>query len=206
MTQIINNKYLKLCRTPSDINQHLPVLYQYATDCESIFETGVRGCISSWALCNGLLNNNNSTKQLFMNDIHPSNISELLNATENLPINIQYKWINNLQLDLPYEVDLTFIDTWHVYGQLKRELKKFSKVTRKYIIMHDTTVDEIHGESIRNKKNIEKQSKDSKLPVEEITRGLGPAITEFLEANPEWALHEKFTNNNGLTILKKINS
>jgi len=24
--------------------------------------------------------------------------------------------------------DLTFIHTWHVYGQLKRELEKFSKV------------------------------------------------------------------------------
>ena len=27
---------------------------------------------------------------------------------------------------------MTFIDTWHVYAQLKRELKKFSRFTNKY--------------------------------------------------------------------------
>lgn len=28
-----------------------------------------------------------------------------------------------------------FIDTWHVYEELKRELNKFSKITNKYIIL-----------------------------------------------------------------------
>jgi len=34
--------------------------------------------------------------------------------------------------------------------------------------------------------------------------GLWPAIEEFLKNNNDWVLHERFTNNNGLTILKKI--
>ena len=34
-------------------------------------------------------------------------------------------------------------------------------------------------------------------------KGLWPAIEEFLEANSNWELHERFTNNNGLTILKR---
>ena len=35
----------------------------------------------------------------------------------------EYEWINDLDLDLKdRRFDLTFIDTWHVYGQLKREL------------------------------------------------------------------------------------
>ena len=99
--------------------------------------------------------------------------------------------------------DLTFIDTWHVYGQLKRELEKFAVFTNKYIILHDTTVDEIHGETIRCGMDAETQSKETGFPIEEINRGLWPAVTEFLDRNPEWELKERFFNNNGLTILAR---
>lgn len=204
MTEHIKNKYNNLSRFPSDINEHLPTLYKYATECETILETGVRGCVSSWALVYGLLNNNSVNKAIILNDISPCNINELLACTKDLPIIVQYKWVNNLELEIPYNVDLTFIDTWHVYGQLKRELEKFSKITMKYIIMHDTTVDEWEGESIRLRSNIDAQVKFSGFPRDEITRGLWPAISEFLSAHPEWVLHERFTNNNGLTILKRI--
>jgi len=204
MIDSINFRYEYLCNSPSDINEHLPTLYKYAKECETIFETGVRGCVSTWALTKGLLDNGKSNKTLFMNDISPCNITDILNDTHNLPIKMDYKWINNLQLDLPYRVDMTFIDTWHIYGQLKRELEKFSKVTNKYIAMHDTTVDEIHGETIRCGWNPENQSKESGFPVEEITCGLQKAIDEFLAANSDWVLEARFTNNNGLTILRKL--
>lgn len=200
----VRQKYEILCRERSDINEHLPTLYHYATDCETIFETGVRGCVSSWALTYGLLNNKKDKKSLFMNDIDPCKIDDLLNATKNLKMEMRYKWINNLQLELPGNVDLTFIDTWHIYGQLKRELAKFSKVTNKYIIMHDTTVDEIHGESIRCRMDINAQARTSGYTIEEISCGLQRAIDEFLTENSEWKLYERFTNNNGLTILKRI--
>jgi hypothetical protein len=62
MTEHIKNKYNNLSRFPSDINEHLPTLYKYATECETILETGVRGCVSSWALVYGLLNNNSVNK------------------------------------------------------------------------------------------------------------------------------------------------
>ena len=199
----VNSKYNELCNRYSDINEHLPTLYRYAKRCESVFETGVRGCISSWALAKGLLENDKEKKNLFLNDISPCNISDLLDSTKNLPINIEYKWINNLQLELPYSVDMTFIDTWHIYGQLKRELEKFSKVTNKYIAMHDTTVDAIDGESIRCGWNAQKQSIESGFPVEEITCGLQKAIDEFLKDNTEWTIDCRYTNNNGLTILRK---
>jgi len=204
MTEHIKNKYNILSRFPSDINEHLPTLYKYATECETILETGVRGCVSSWALVYGLLNNNSVNKAIILNDISPCNINELLARTKDLPIIVQYKWLNNLQLEIPYSVDLTFIDTWHVYGQLKRELDKFSKITNKYIIMHDTTVDEWEGESIREGFDIDDQVKFSGFPRDEITRGLWPAVSEFLSAHSEWILHERFTNNNGLTILKRV--
>jgi hypothetical protein len=207
---IIKNKYDLVCggHNSVDIFEHLPTLYKYAMECDSVFETGVRGCISSWAFLYGLLNNKNGVyKRLFLNDIDECNIYELLylaNGFDN--ISVKYKWKNNLLLDLNENYDITFIDTWHVYAQLKRELAKFSKITNKYIIMHDTTVDEIYGETIRLGWNAEKQSQESGFPVEEITKGLWPAVEEFLLHNPEWYLKERFTNNNGLTILARKSS
>lgn len=201
---IVKNKYNTLCKTKSDINQHLPTLYKYATKCESIFETGVRGVISSWAFVYGLLNNQKTNKRIFLNDIKPCNVNNLLSVTKKLNIKISYKWINNLDLEINETFDLTFIDTWHVYGQLKRELDKFSKITNKYIIMHDTTVDEFKGETIRCKMNATKQSSKTGIPVEEINKGLWPAIEEFLQNNSNWKIEERFTNCNGLTILKRI--
>ena len=118
----IVNKYNILCKNSSDINEHLPTLYKYASECESIVELGVRGVISSYALVYGLLSNNSSKKRILLNDIKPCDISELLRLTENLEINVKYEWINDLDLEITENYDLTFIDTWHVYAQLKREL------------------------------------------------------------------------------------
>jgi len=200
----INSKYVELCNRTCDINEHLPTLYRYARECESVFETGVRGCISSWALAKGLLENGKPEKKLFLNDISPCDIQELLDSTQNLPITVDYEWKNNLHLELPYSVELTFIDTWHIYGQLKRELAKFSKVTTKYIAMHDTTVDAIRGETLRLGMNPVAQSAESGFPVEEITCGLQKAVDEFLRDNSDWTLDVRYINNNGLTVLRKV--
>jgi hypothetical protein len=34
-------------------------------------------------------------------------------------------------------------------------------------------------------------------------RGLWPAVEEFLQENKNWSLKERFTHNNGLTILER---
>ena len=191
----VETKFNNLSNCPSDINEHLPTLAKYAQECESIIELGVRGCISSWAFVFGLLNNNKKIKKILLNDITECDINELLNITKDLD--------NDLELNITENVDLVFIDTWHVYGQLKRELDKFSKITNKYIIMHDTTVDGIVGETIRNGWNAQQQSIETGFPIEEINCGLWKAIEEFLDNNNNWKLKERYTNNNGLTILEK---
>ena len=203
--EFVKNRYNNLSNIPSDINEHLPTLYNYATKCESVIELGVRGCVSSWAFTYGLLNNNKSVKEIFLNDLEKCDIDELLNACNDTDIKINYEWISDLELKTRQNYDLTFIDTWHVYGQLKRELEKYSKITNKYIIIHDTTVDEIFGETIRNGWNAVEQSKISGFPVEEINCGLWPAVEEFLQNNKNWELKERYTNNNGLTILERLN-
>jgi hypothetical protein len=201
----IKNTYHHLCNVSSDINEHLPTLYTYASQCNSVLELGVRGCVSSYAFLYGLLNNNNnSNRRLILNDIQECNISELLEMAKYCDIDISYQWVNDLELNITEPVDITFIDTWHIYGQLKRELNKFSKITNKYIIMHDTTVDQYLGETIRCGWNAFEQSNITGIPVEEINCGLQKAVDEFLINNNDWILKEQFTNNNGLTILEKV--
>jgi hypothetical protein len=203
--QTILSNYKIHCESAGDIDEHLPTLAQYASECESVIELGVRGCVSSWAFCKGLLENGKVGKKIFFNDISPCNINELLSLCPQVGIDATYEWKNDLLVDTTsMETDLTFIDTWHVYAQLKRELEKYSAITKKYIIMHDTEVDAVQGESIRVGWDPHEQSKHSGFPVEEIMRGLIPAITEFLETHEEWVLHEHYKNNNGLTILKRI--
>ena len=194
--------YLNRCGTKSDINEHLPTLFKYSLECERIFETGVRGVVSTYAFAYGLQQNNSTKKELIVNDIVNCDISELSGLCQG--INITSYWCNNLHLIFNKPVDLTFIDTWHVYGQLKRELHLFAKNTKKYIILHDTTIDSDYGESIRLGNDIIAESNKTGIPIEEICRGLQPAIDEFLNENPDWVLHERFENNNGLTVLRKL--
>jgi len=202
----IKNNYSRHSLEYSDIHEHLPTLYKYSLECNSIFETGVRGCVSSWAFAYALINNNGTKKRYLLNDITDcsSNIKLLYDLCKKVGIDISTEWCSNLELQFNETFDLTFIDTWHVYGQLKRELAKFSRITNKYIIMHDTTVDEWLGENIRLGLNDEDCSLKSGIPIEEIRKGLWPAISEFVLEHPEWIIHERLTNNNGLTILKKI--
>lgn len=205
----IRAKYHHFSNTPGDINEHLPTLYQYAKECHRILETGVRGCVSSWALVCGLLDSpdQDPPKYMLLNDIDVCDVTELLACTRELPVQMDTQWISNLNLDLPADAsfDLVFIDTWHVYGQLKRELAKFAPITHKYIIMHDTTVDEFEGEARRYNHDLNELSRKTGIPADEIGCGLGRAIDEFLvEHAAEWSLKDKFTNNHGLTILQRI--
>jgi 16S rRNA C967 or C1407 C5-methylase (RsmB/RsmF family) len=203
----VERRYLELCAYPSDINEHLPTLYGYAQQCSSVFETGVRGVVSTWALALGILSNPATERRIhLLNDIHPCELSEVDRAMEGLGISVERQWLSNLDLRFSEHTtfDLTFIDTWHVYGQLRRELAKFAPITNKYIILHDTEGDGIDGETIRLGGDAHRQSKATGIPVDEILKGLQPAVDEFLEQNSEdWALKECFTNNNGLTILER---
>ena len=162
----------------------------------------MRGVVSSYAFAYALQNNNSTKKELILNDLVECNISELVEVCKE--INISSYWCNNLHLQFNDPVDLTFIDTWHVYGQLKRELQLFSKSTKKWIILHDTTIDSVYGESIRLGNDVFTESNNTGIPMEEICKGLQQAIDEFLNNNSDWVLHKRFENNNGLTILARV--
>lgn len=207
-------KFRTMCNTASDINEHLPVLFRYAKQCNSALELGVRGCVSSWAISAGLLENKNGIrKKIFMNDSRECQIGELIDILEPLSIDVKYEWKNDLEIEFGTDekYDMVFIDTWHVYGQIKRELEKFSSIATKYIIMHDTTVDEVDGETLREYGYNYQQAfiratelaTETGIPRDEILKGMWYGIEEFLANHPEWYIKQRFFNNNGLMILAR---
>ena len=178
----LENFYIEKCNTPSDINEHLPTLKKYAEECSHITEMGVRWVVSTYGLLMG------KPKKMISYNINSISWDYLKDITNEVGIDFTFK-VGDTRDIIIEETDLLFIDTWHVYDQLKIELELHSNKVMKYIILHDTTSFEYIGETITGSEQY---------------RGLWPAIEEFLETNPKWVLHERYTNNNGLTILKRV--
>ena len=204
MSEVIKSNLQKLIQTHGDINEHLQFLYELSTECDSILECGVRTVVSTWAFMNGLLDNKNPVKKLVCCDLKRSpsidQVETLCNTTK-----ITFTFFEESDLTIPMqEYDMIFIDTWHIYGHLKRELNKMHPYAKKYIVMHDTEVDKVVGETIRCKWNSKQQSIESGYPEEEITCGLGKAVDEFLKEHSEWKIKIHFTHNNGLTVFERV--
>jgi hypothetical protein len=182
--------------TPSDINEHLETFKKYGEECDTVIEMGIRGIFSTWGFMMG------KPKKLIGIDItHPqffgSDIDEIFRLAKENNIEYEFRLQNTLTCDIE-ECDLLFIDTWHDYLQLKKELFRHHSKVKKYIIFHDTVSYGFTNES--NYENYGEEREETNLP-----KGLNHAINEFCFHNPNWCIHEIFTNNNGVTILKKIN-
>jgi cephalosporin hydroxylase len=197
----INDMYNHRCNEHSDINEHLPTLRKYTLECTHVTECGVRGACSAYAFADGLRNRPETKMVQIDIEYHPR-MGEFIEISKSEGLNVELNIVSDIKCKRE-QTDLLFIDTWHVYGHLKREFEYWHSYVNKYIILHDTTVDEFLGESIRCGMDIERQSAEYGIPIDEIKKGLWPAVEEFLAEHPEWTLHERFTNNNGLTVLKR---
>lgn len=178
----IDQKYQEKCNTHSDINEHLPVLFELASECKTVTEFGVRDVVSSYAFAKA------SPKKLTCIDIYRSkNIDTFLQ--ECIKENIDAEFIQQSTLDIDIaEVDLLFIDTLHTYKQLAAELALHANKAQKYIVLHDTI-------TFGHRDEIE---------TDESTKGLVPALAEFLQQNTNWKELKTYVNNNGLTVLYRL--
>lgn len=201
-SKVLQEKYIDLCNYSSDIYEHLPTLASYASMCSHVTECGVRGAVSSYAFATALLNNPNG--KLVQVDPCTSIQRETFHK-ECDQQGLEVVYYSQSDLDCPMEpTDLLFIDTWHVYGQLKRELARWHTGVRKFIILHDVEVDKWRGETLRCGGDILTLSRQFGVPVDEIRRGLWPALLEFLSDHPEWVLQRHDTNCNGLAVLSRV--
>ena len=199
---MIQRRYKVECRVPSDIHEHLPTLYKYASECQHVTECGGVNSFPAYALAAGLIGRE-GTKLIQIHNQVVDGRDQFANDCVAEGLARAYHQQNSLAAPIE-ETDLLFIDTWHVYGQLKRELQRWHSHVGKYIIMHDTTVDEWLGETVRLGWNSAAQAQQTGIPENELRMGLWPAIGEFLEKHPEWKMAERFTNNHGLTVLRRV--
>ncbi len=184
----IESVYQEKCNTPSDINQLLGYIREYAEKCEHLTEMGVRNPTSTYALLAA------RPKRLVSYDIgrYPEvDLVEKLAQEEGL----DFKFIlqDVLLADIE-ETDMLGIDTFHTKTQLERELALHAGKVRKYIWFHDTTSFEWAGESSYGSV----ADKGTNCGV-----GIWPAIQEFLDTHPEWTIAFRTTINNGLTIIQR---
>lgn len=120
----IEERYQELCRTPSDINEHLKTLREYADKCSHVTEFGVRGCVSLHAFLVS------KAKKVVAYDIANVNVPKCDKLT--------FICADVLKVDIE-PTDLLFIDSFHTESQLRTELDRHSGNVRHYIAMHDTT-------------------------------------------------------------------
>lgn len=167
-----------LANQPSDINEHLQTLREYASKCQHITEFGFRTGVSTVALLSG------EPKRLVTYDIDPEcekvyqSLRPYVEKTD-----FTFKMEDTAKSEIE-ETDFLFIDSAHTYFQCRSELAQSGNKAKKFIGFHDTAT---FGEIGENKKK----------------PGLLSAINEFIKENPHWKVVVDNKNNNGLIVLER---
>lgn len=165
-------------RISRDIQEHLTVLYKYASLVDHVTELGAScgNSTSAFVLA--------KPKTIRTYDLqHHPRVDTIAAAAQDAGIDFKYTVADVREIDID-GTDLLFIDTWHCYEQMQIELERHADKARRYIIMHDTETFSLNGEN---------------APV-----GIWPAVSEYMREHPQWELHEHRQNNNGLTVFRRM--
>jgi cephalosporin hydroxylase len=161
----------------TDIHEHLPLLSDLTSECSHVTELGV-----GWA---------QSTRAFLRHDIElhsyeykpHQEVLEYFEKAKAAGRRVTLHVADTRQVEIA-ETDLMLVDSLHIYEQVTEELRLHAPKVRKYIVFHDTTTFADNGEFGG--------------------KGIWPAVQEFIDSHPEWQMIERKTNNNGLTVLKKV--
>jgi hypothetical protein len=189
----LEQRYQRLCETPSSINELLPVLRRYAEQCDTVAELGVDIGQSTTSFLMAQPRQLTSVDVVMQPEL--DELWKLTGATSFVTgdrvCNIgSTMWLyllkSSLNVDLSL-VDLLLIDSSHHYAHIKAELERHHSQVRRWIMCHDTVA---YGEV-----------------GEAGLVGILPAIREFLQDHPsEWRILEDLTYNNGLMILERCDA
>jgi hypothetical protein len=170
-------EYQDACARDTDIHEHLPVLSELTSQCTHVTELGV-----GWAQSTRAFLRHNI--ELHSYEFMPQpGIREFFEEAKNAGRNVTLHIDDTRKVEIA-ETDLLFVDSLHIYEQVQKELELHASKARKFIGFHDTTTYADNGEFGG--------------------KGIWPAIQEFIDSHSEWELVERRTNNNGLTILKRV--
>lgn len=173
----MQHEYGLVCRGPSDINEHLPILKEYASKCDHVTELGTRFGNSTVAFMAA------SPRVFISYDVqYNPKIDFLKLIAKESDVNFIFKLENPTEIE---ETDLLFIDTNHNVESCSLELKLHADKVRKYLIFHDIIYFWEKGQG------------------HEHGGGLRYAIEPFMREHPEWRQIYRAENNNGLLILER---
>jgi hypothetical protein len=167
--------YQAACSNPSDLKEHVPTLAALARECRHITELGSRTPLSTTAF---LFAQPHRLITYGLRRLPEINQLEILAGCTKFT----FQQANVLQVEIE-ETDLLFLNSWHVYEQLKEELRLHAAKARKYIVVAGTTKFGQEGEGVGDNQ-----------------RGLMPAIEEFV-AQGQFQVKEQFPSPFGLTVL-----
>lgn len=176
-TVTLTDAYDTACRTPSDINEHLPTFVDICQelDATKVIELGTRGGVSTIAWLYGL----DPDGHLWSVDIDPAPALPYDHWTFLLGDDLD----PNIVRQLPDSADVVFIDTSHSYEDTLSELNVYRWKVRPggKIVLHDTMLERPYG--LRNQ---------PPFPVR-------TAVEEFCrEEGFDW---ENYTNCNGCGVI-----
>lgn len=124
--------FLDGCNTQSDIHEHLPTLFRFASKCDSVVEFGVRFGMSSRALIAA------RPKSLISYDMTVEPEAEALFAAGRAE-GINCQLVEKSSFDVELEpTEFLFIDSDHSYACLSKELKLHADRVTRFIAFHDT--------------------------------------------------------------------
>ena len=169
--------YQEACTKVTDIHEHLPVLSDLTSQCSHVTELGV-----GWAQSTRAFLRHNVELHSYEYMPQPG-IREFFDEARAAGRNVTLHVEDTRQITIA-PTDLLFVDSLHIYEQVQVELHLHAPKARKFIVFHDTTLFADNGEFGG--------------------KGIWPAITEYMAEHPEWQLVERRTNNNGLTIFKRV--
>jgi hypothetical protein len=168
-----------LSRHPSDINEHLPMLYFLASQCDHVTEFGVRTGASTLAFLHGLQGRPATLRSYDIND----NFGVHKSLSPHTSVDWQFAVCSTLAISQIEPTDLLFVDTLHRYDQVRQELALHGDAVRRWIVFHDTETFGAVGD--------------------DGGEGINRAIDEWLALRPEYRIVYRTHRNNGLTVIER---
>lgn len=199
----LKDEYIKACATVSDIYLHLPILYKYAKKCGHVTEMGSRTGVSTRAFLYAKPGTFVSYDYQYATpEPHlvkgVQALMTLFDECRKTGINCTYVGKNVLEVEIE-ETDMLFIDTYHCYEQLKKELELHSGKVRKYIAFHDTIQ---FGEVGEGFPFMDPNHPVRRAPMDG-SGGIRKAIDEFMQSHKEWKIVHESTDSNGLIVIRR---
>lgn len=174
----IDDMFWRAWQTPSEINEHLPLLKALASVSDTVADLGTGLGRSATAFVAG-----RPYRVWTIDAVDQPIAADLAQAAMQAGVNFEFVKGCTREIEIP-ECCLMMVDTRHTFQQLKTELKKHSSRVKKFIALHDIV---LYGER-------------GEVPG---SIGILPAMRWFLESDQQWKLLHCWQNNNGLALLAR---